>query len=91
MAVVILNYAIIGVPLYKKSASIDMQSKAILIKQVKSGNVLKGGSDEFLLELFRKEKASIERKFLFLNCAAISLAIVIASWTVFGVIFHKNR
>jgi len=91
LAAVVINYAIMGIPLYRKAASIDEQSKAVLIRQVKSGSILKGGGDEYLLELFRKEKAAIDRSAIILNCAGITAAIFIASWTIFGIIFHRKR
>lgn len=86
-----LNYAIIGIPLIKKERSIRNKANAILIRQVKSGNMFKGSDEEFVLELFRKEKAVLDRNILILNCVVISAAIIIASWTIFGLILHKRR
>ena len=85
------NYLIIGVPLVRKSVSIKEKTRAILIKEVKSGEILRGSEDEYILELFRKEKSAIDRKVLILNCIGVSLLIIIASWTIFGLAFGKKR
>lgn len=85
------NYAIIGFPLYRKAASLNDSSTTLLMKKIKSGNVLKSGEDEYILEIFRREKASIDRRLLVLNCAAISIVVVLASWTVFGLILHRRE
>jgi len=90
LIVLALNYAIIGLPLTKKAASLKGKYRTMLLKQVKSGELFKNSDEEYLLELFRKEKLSIERQLLILNCAGISLVILIASWTVFGLIGRKR-
>ena len=63
-----------------------------MISQVKSGKLFKGAlGDEYILEVLKKEKVSIDRKILVLNCAAASLSILVASWVIFGLIFHRKR
>ena len=89
--VLVFNYAIIGVPIIKKSASIQKRSRDILIRHVKSGDVLSGSDEDYVLELFRKEKSSIDRNLLVLNSITISLGILIASWTVFGLLVHRKK
>jgi len=91
LIIIVFNYAAIGIPLAKKSASIQEKSKAILIKQVKSGEVLKNSEDEYILNIFRKEKTSIDQKMLILNTAAISFTIIVLSWTAFGLITAKRK
>lgn len=91
LVIVTLNYAVIGFPLIKKSASLQDRAKAILIKQVKSGAMLKDSEDEYILEIFRKEKRSIDQKISVLNVVATSLLIIVASWTVFGLIVQGKR
>ena len=90
LLVLALNYAVIGLPLTKKAASLKDRYRAILIKQAKSGELFKNTDDEYLLDLFRKEKASVERRLLILNCTGISFVILIASWTIFGLIGRKR-
>lgn len=91
LIVLAINYAIIGVPLMRKSASIKEKANAIFIRQVKSGNMLKSSEEDYVLEIFRKEKGAVDRKILILNCAGLSIAVLIASWTVFGMILGKKR
>jgi hypothetical protein len=90
LTVILINYALIGVPLLSKSGSIQSKAKAILMKQAKSSGIFNNSDDEFLLEVFRKEKASIDTKVTALNAVAATLAFIAASWTIFGLIFKRN-
>lgn len=89
--VLAFNYAMIGAPLIKKSSTIQKRSRDIIIRHVKSGDVLSGSDEDYVLELFRKEKSSIDRNLLVLNSITISLLILISSWTVFGLIVYKKK
>jgi UPF0716 family protein affecting phage T7 exclusion len=84
------NYALIGFPLYKKSESISDAAKAIYTKQVKANKVFKGSRDEYLLEVFRREKKAIESGLLVLNCVSVSAFVIIISWIGFGLIGRKD-
>jgi len=84
------NYALIGFPLYKKSESIQDAAKVIYLKQSKANKVFKGSKDEYLLEVFRREKGAIDRAILILNCVSASALIIIGSWTAFGLIGRKD-
>ena len=85
------NYSVIGFPLLRKSAAIHDKSTTMLMKQIKSGKALKSGEDEYILEVFAREKTAIDSKVLILNCVAASLLIIIASWTIFGLIVHRKK
>ena len=89
LAVLLFNYVLIGFPLSRRLASIQDTYKAMLIKQVKTDKVLNGSTDEFMLDLFRRETGSINKKILILNCVSITFLIFIASWVVFGLITRK--
>jgi len=91
LTAILLNYALIGFPLARRGSSIQSKYKATLIKQAKSGEIFKNSEDEYMLEIFRKEKSSIDKRILILNCAAITLLIFATSWTIFGIIFHKGK
>ncbi len=91
LGVLILNYLIIGMPLVKKSLAIKEKANAIIIKEVKAGTFLQGSGDDYMLEIFRKEKSSVDRKILILNCVSVSLLIVIGSWTAFGIVLNKKK
>lgn len=90
LIILAFNYAMLVLPLIKRSASIEEKSKAILINQVKTGKVLKDTEDDYILEIFKREKSSLDKKVTVLNIASVTILIIIASWTVFGLIFHKR-
>jgi len=85
------NYSIFGFPLYRKAASLNDKSTVMLMKQIKSGSLLKGAEEDYILDIFRREKAAIDRKLLILNAAAATLLILITSWMVFGLLFSKRK
>lgn len=89
--VIAFNYIVIGLPMIKREATIKDQTKAILIKQVKSGTIFKVNQDEYMLDIFRREKASLDKRLLILNSVTATAAIIVISWTVFGVISQKKR
>ncbi|MFH1190030.1 MAG: hypothetical protein V1682_05000 [Candidatus Omnitrophota bacterium] len=90
LVVILINYALIGVPLLSKSNSIQGKTRAILLKQAKSTSLFANSDDEFLLDLFRTEKISIDRKTTVLNAVAATLVFLAASWTVFGLVFRRR-
>lgn len=83
LLIIFLNYALIGVPLMKKSVSLREKAKSIIMS--------KSADDEFVFELFRKERRDADNKLALLNAITASLAIVAASWTAFGLIFQKKK
>lgn len=90
LIVILINYILIGVPLLSKSHSIQGKAKAILIKQAKSAGIFNNSDDDYLLDIFRKEKSAIDTKITILNAVAATLAFFAASWTVFGLIFKRK-
>lgn len=90
LAVILVNYILIGVPLISKSNSIQGKAKAILIKQAKSSGIFNNSDDEYLIDVFRKEKSAIDTRITILNAVAATLAFIAASWTVFGLIFRRK-
>jgi hypothetical protein len=90
LLILAFNYAVIGIPLFKRSSSIENKSKAMLVSQLKSGKFLKNSEDEYILEILKREKAYLDRRILILNLVGASLGILIASWVVFGVVAHKK-
>jgi len=89
--IIAFNYMVIGFPMIQRESTIKDQTKAILIKQVKSDTVFKNNEDEYMLDIFRREKSSLDRKLLVLNLITATLAIIAISWTVFGVIAQKRK
>ena len=91
LLVIAINYAVVGFPLMRKAASLQDKYRDILIKQVKSDKIFKDKEGDYILEVFKRERAGIEKKLLFLNLAGVSLVVVIGSWTVFGLILHRKK
>lgn len=87
-----VNYGIIGFPLYRKAANLHDKATTMMVSKIKSGNVLKTSAEEdYILDIFRREKASIDRKLIILNSAAITLIILLGSWTAFGLLAGKKK
>jgi len=84
LAVMIFNYAVIGLPLYRKISLLENRIRLIMIKQVKMGNILSDSEDNYVLDLLKKETITIDRKLVVLNCAAVSAIIITMSWMIFG-------
>jgi len=82
LLVLIINYMIIGMPLIKRRAYIKHRANDIL--------VVKNADDEYILDIFRREGISVNKKIRVVNSVGISLAVIIASWTIFGLIFSKK-
>ena len=90
LAVILINYILIGTPLLSKSSSIQGKARVILMKQAKSGGIFNNSDDEYLLDVFRKEKSAIDTKVVILNAIAATLAFFAVSWTIFGLIFKRK-
>ena len=90
LIVILINYILIGLPLISKSNSIQGKAKTILIKQAKSNGIFSNSDDEYLIDVFRKEKSAIDTKITVLNAIAATLAFFAASWTIFGLIFKRK-
>ncbi|MBN1526740.1 MAG: hypothetical protein JW919_04055 [Candidatus Omnitrophica bacterium] len=91
LAVITFNYALIGIPMMRRSAAVEKRAKEIIEKRMKSRSFFRLSDDEYMIELFRREKAAIDRNLFILNLGAASLVIIVGSWTVFGLIFHKYK
>ena len=73
------------------SATINVQTRAILLKQAKTGQLFNNPEDEYIMGVFRKEKTALDRKILILNCVSASLAVLAASWTLFGLATRRHK
>ncbi len=90
MAVIIFNYILIGAPLLSKSYSINQKTKVILVKQIRSSGIFNNMDDEYMLELFRKERSTINTKIMILNALTVTVTFLALSWTLFGLIFKRK-
>jgi hypothetical protein len=75
LSVLVLNYLVIGIPVYRKMASLDNNIKAMMVKQVKSGHVLNNSGDTYIIEVLKKEAIGIGRRM---------------SWMIFGLVVYKK-
>ena len=90
LAIIIFNYVAIGLPLYRKITSLENKIKVMVIKQVKSGEVFKDSEDSYIIDVLKRETITLNRRLVILNCVAVSIVIVIISWTVFGLIVYRK-
>jgi hypothetical protein len=85
-----VNYIIIGAPMIRRSETLKVEARAIVVKYAKSTQTFTDMENDYLLQIFRKEQANIGRQILILNCASATLGLLIISWTVFGVLHSKK-
>ena len=91
LAILVFNYAAFAIPLAKRSSSIEDRAMVMMREDVDSGKALKGSDNDYILQILKKEKLAIDRKLGMLNMAAASLAIIVASWTLFGLILNRRK
>lgn len=91
LAIMFLNYAFIGLPLYRKMASLESRIRLMMIKQARSGTALKDSEDGYIIDVLKKESLSVDKKIVILNCVSASVAIVIISWIAFGLLLYKKE
>jgi hypothetical protein len=76
LTVVFFNYLSVGIPLYKRIDSLEKKTKIFA----------KNSEDAFIMDVLKKEAASISKKIVMLNRVAASAAIIITSWLIFGLV-----
>ncbi|MFA5144213.1 MAG: hypothetical protein WC522_08655 [Candidatus Omnitrophota bacterium] len=86
------NYGVIGMPLIRKAMSLNDKATTMMMTKIKSGNALRNSSEEdYILDIFRREKETITRKIIVLNAVSLTALIIIGSWTLFGLIGIKRK
>lgn len=86
------NYGIIGMPLIRKAMSLNDKATSVLMNKIKSGNALRTSSEEeYIMDIFRREKEAVTRKLVVVNAIALTFVIIIASWTLFGLVFSRKK
>lgn len=91
MAVVLFNYAFFSWPVYTKIASVRARYRTILMQGIKSNNTFANSSDEYMMEVLRRERESLDKRLVVYNAITVSIGIVILSWTVFGLLRGGKR
>ena len=86
------NYGLFGMPLIRKAMSLNDKTTTMLMGRVKAGHSLRtSAEEEYLLDIFRREKASIAWKLVMVNAASLTILIIIGSWTLFGLVMPKKK
>ena len=80
LGIVLFNYLSVGIPLYKRMNSLDKKVRIFT----------KNSEDTFIIDVLKKEAISIDKKIVMLNCVAVSVAIIIMSWLIFGLVVHRE-
>ena len=91
LVIVSFNYLSVGIPLYKKTSSLQSKIKIMMIKQVKSGQLTQNTEDDYIIDILKKESSVVNKKITVLNCAAISIVIIIMSWLIFGLVIRRKK
>ena len=86
------NYGLFAMPLIRKAISLNDKSTTMVMGKIKSGHVLRTSSEEeYILDIFRREKASIAWKLVVVNAVSLTILIAIGSWTLFGLVLPKKK
>ncbi|MFA6320411.1 MAG: hypothetical protein WCY36_00970 [Candidatus Omnitrophota bacterium] len=92
IVILAFNYGIFGFPLIRKALSLNDKATTILMTKIKTGNALRSSSEEeYILDIFRREKEAITRKLIVLNAVSLTVVILIVSWTMFGLVVNKKK
>jgi hypothetical protein len=79
-------------PLIRKAASLNDKATKILMSKIKSGNALRTSSEEdYILDIFRREKESVARRLTGVNVISLTILIVVGSWTLFGLVLPGKK
>lgn len=86
------NYGLIGMPLIRKAISLNDKSTTALMSKIKSVHALRTLSEEeYIMDIFKRERESVIRKLVVVNAIALTLVIIIGSWTLFGLVMPKKN
>ena len=68
-------------PLIRKAMSLNDKATTVLMNKIKSGHALRTSSEEeYILDIFRRERESVIRKLVVVNAVALTFVIIIISW-----------
>ena len=81
LAIILFNYLVIGIPLYKRMSSLDSKVKIFT----------KYSEDTYVIDVLKREMITINKKIVVLNCVAASLAIIVTSWIIFGLAVSREE
>ena len=81
LTVILFNYLSMGIPLYSRMNSLDDKVRVFT----------KHSEDTYVIDVLKREMITIDRKIVILNCVAVSVAIVIISWMIFGLVVYRRE
>lgn len=90
LAVMIFNYAVIGIPLYRRMDSLRKNIKVMMIKELKKGRISNDSEGAYIIDILKKESVAVDRKIIMLNRVAVSAAIIVMVWIMYGLIIKKK-
>ena len=79
LAIILFNYLAIGIPLYKRMNSLDNKVRIFT----------KHSEDTYVTDILKREMITVDKKIVILNCVAVSVAIIIMSWIIFGLVVNR--
>lgn len=79
LAIILFNYLAIGIPLYKRMSSLDNKVRIFT----------KHSEDTYVIDVLKREMITVNKKIVALNCVAVSVAIIIMSWIIFGLVDNR--
>jgi len=79
LTIILFNYLSIGIPLYRRMNSLDNKVKVFT----------KHSEDTYIVDVLKREMITIDKKIVILNCVAVSTAIIILSWIIFGLAINR--
>lgn len=92
LLILAFNYGLFGMPLIRKAISLNDKATVVLMNKIKSGNALRTSSEEeYILDIFRREKASIAWKLVIVNAISLTIVVIIVSWTLFGLVVQRKK
>ena len=79
LTIIIFNYLSLGLPLYMRMGSLNDKVKVFT----------KHSEDTYIVDVLKREIITIDKKIVILNCVAVSTAIIIMSWIIFGLAIKR--
>lgn len=81
-----VNYIIIGAPMIRESEGIKTEMRAIMIKYARSSSTFSDIENDYHMQGLMKGQSALKKRILLLNCASATLALLVISWTAFGLL-----
>ena len=86
------NYGLVGMPLIRKAMSLNDKTTTMLMGKVKAGHSLRTSSEEeYILDIFRREKASVAWQLVIVNAISLTIVVAIISWMLFGLVVSNKK